>query len=104
MITSNDIGEKKSLLLLLEIVKLTVIYVKVLKIRGCGFVIYKEELDIVLNSTKLNRQSLWPNNFEKQKVHLVLNVFDEKVVAPLEQKDCPETACFLKKVIRMWRF
>ena len=55
--------------------------------------IYKEELGM-LKSTKLNRQSLWPNNFEKQKVQ---NVFDEKVVAHLEQKDCPETTCFLKK-------
>ena len=58
----------------------------------------------MLKSTKLNRQSLWPNNFEKPKVHLVLNVFDEKVVARLEQKDCPETACFLKTLSECGNF
>ena len=98
-IRNNWVSEKSQTLKLFDFESSTYIYAKWKDTVD----IYKEELDIVLKSTKLNRQSLWPNNFEKQKVHLVLNVFDEKVVARLEQKDCPETACFLKIIIRMWK-
>ena len=67
--------------------------------------IYKDDIqeEVLVKSTKLNRQSLWPNNFEKQKVYLVLNVFSEKVVARLEQKGNFGTATFIKFVLKMWQ-
>ena len=68
--------------------------------------IYKEDLekDVLLKDNKLNRQSLWHNNFEKQKVHLLLNMFDDKVVARLEQKGCMGMSIFFKCVLRCGNF
>ena len=45
--------------------------------------IYTSELESDIKGTKLNHTTLYPNNFEKQKVHLVVNVFNEKTCAVL---------------------
>ena len=45
---------------------------------------YKAELESDLKQTKLDCVTLHPNNFEKQKVYLVFNVFNEKTVAVLD--------------------
>ena len=64
--------------------------------------VYKEESNNMLKLTKLDHQTLWPNNFEKQKVHLVCNVFNEKTCAVLQQKKYGDTSIFINCVTRMW--
>ena len=41
-------------------------------------------------------------NFEKQKVSIVLNIFNEKTVAALMLRKCDDTAVFVEHVTRMW--
>ena len=48
-------------------------------------IIYKKEQSSMLKDTKLDHCSLFPNSFERQKVSLVLNVFNEKTVAALNK-------------------
>ena len=65
--------------------------------------IYKEETEGILRETKLDYTTLHPNNFEKQKVQLVVNVFNAKTVAKLKEKtDMVGTYTFIKLVTRMW--
>ena len=40
--------------------------------------IYKDEASNFIKTTKLDYATVFPNNYEKQKVSLVLNVFNEK--------------------------
>jgi hypothetical protein len=65
--------------------------------------IYNSELESDLKITKLDYITLYPNNFEKQKVHLVCNVFNDKTYTVLDGKSGMEgTAKFVKLVTRMW--
>ena len=65
--------------------------------------IHKAELESDLKETKLDYTTLHPNNFEKQKVRLVVNVFNDKTCAVLDRKPGMEgTAKFVKYVTRMW--
>ena len=64
--------------------------------------IYNEEVSKPIKRTKLDYQPLYPNNFEKQKVSLVLNVFNEKTAAALKQSKFNDTALFIEKIMRMW--
>ena len=65
--------------------------------------LYKEETEGMLRETKLDYTTLHPNNFEKQKVQLVVNVFNEKTVAKLKTKKGMEgTYKFVQLVTRMW--
>ena len=64
--------------------------------------IYKEEMDNSVKRTKLDYQTLYPNNFEKDKVSLILNVFHEKTVTALKQKKLYDTAIFIEKVMKIW--
>ena len=64
--------------------------------------IYTEEVNKPIKRTKLDYQPLYPNNFEKQKVSLVLNVFNDKTVAALKQSKFNDTALFIEKIMRMW--
>ena len=59
-----------------------------------------EESDLKL--TKLDQQTLFPNNFEKQKVHLVVNVFNEKTCVALAQMQMEGTKIFVENVTKMW--
>ena len=52
--------------------------------------------------TKLNHATLYPTNFEKQKVSLATNVFNEKTVAFLELNGYKDTAIFVKAVTELW--
>ena len=64
--------------------------------------VYKSEEKSILKLTKLDHRTLFPNNFEKQKVSLVCNVFNEKTCVVLEQKGMKDTANFVRNVTRMW--
>ena len=66
--------------------------------------VYKEETESgILRETKLDYTTLHPNNFEKQKVHLVVNIFNERTVAKLEgRKGMEGTYTFVKLVTRVW--
>ena len=65
--------------------------------------LYKSELESDLKLTKLDYKTLHPNNFEKQKVHLVCNVFNEKTCAALIGKEGKEdTLKFVQYVTKMW--
>ena len=65
--------------------------------------LYKSELESDLKLTKLDYKTLHPNNFEKQKVHLVCNIFNEKTCAALIGKEGEEgTLKFVQLVTKMW--
>ena len=64
--------------------------------------IYKSEEISDLKLTKLDYRTLYPNNFEKQKVSLVYNVFNEKTCIALEQQKKTGTENFVKNVTRLW--
>ena len=50
--------------------------------------IYKEETDSsMLKEIKLNYTKLHPNNFEKQTVYLVVDIFNARTVAKLEDSE-----------------
>ena len=46
--------------------------------------VYADECNSTIKQTKLSHAALYPTNFEKQKVQLVCNVFNEKTVVALE--------------------
>ena len=65
--------------------------------------IYKSESGgSCLTNTKLDHQTLYPNNFEKQKVHLVVNVFNEKTCVALDQRKMYGTYKFVDNITKMW--
>ena len=51
----------------------------------------------------LDYSALYPNNFEKQKIQLVANVFNEKIVARVKLNGMSDTALFVELVTRMWK-
>ena len=61
--------------------------------------IYESEMKSIIKLTKLCYASLYPTNFEKQKVNLAVNIFNEKTVAVLSDKD---TQVMVKNVTKMW--
>ena len=61
--------------------------------------IYKNEAPCPIKQTKLSYATLYPTNFEKQKVSLAVNVFNEKTVAVLSEK---ATGVMVKNVTKMW--
>ena len=64
--------------------------------------IYNEDVSHLIKRTNLDYKTLYPNNFEKRKVSLVLNVFNEKTIAALMQKSLNDTALFVKNIMRTW--
>ena len=50
----------------------------------------------------MNGPTLYPNNFEKQKVSLACNVFNEKTVVALKLRKMDDTATFVEHVTKMW--
>ena len=64
--------------------------------------IYKSEEHLIIKSTKLNYATLFPTNFQKQKVCLATNVFNEKTVAELSSHGYSDTATFVEQVTRLW--
>ena len=61
------------------------------------------ESEGVVKETTLSFAALYPTNFEKQKVSLALQMFNEKRVTALELQDSKETARFVQLVLRMWK-
>ena len=64
--------------------------------------IYDSEKDSMLKNTKLTHATLHPTNFEKQKVSLAMNIFNERTVAALESKGFKDTAIFVETVTNLW--
>ena len=64
--------------------------------------IYHDECNSIIKETKLLYAALYPTNFEKQKVQLACDIFNEKTVAALEKINFVDTAIFVKMVTRMW--
>ena len=62
--------------------------------------IYNEEVGLPIKETKISYSALYPTNLEKQKVSLVLKIFNEKTVAALKEKQ--ETKVFVENVTKMW--
>ena len=65
--------------------------------------IYNLKREGIGKSTGLNFVTLFPNNFEKQKVSLALNIFNEKTVAALRQEKREETGRLIELVVCMWK-
>ena len=64
--------------------------------------IYNNEKDHITKRTLLNLATMYPTNFDKQKVQLTLNVFHEKTVAVLTENDeYNGTKTFVRLVTRM---
>ena len=64
--------------------------------------IYKEERESYVKETRLSYTVLFPNNFEKQKVQLACDLFNEKTVAALKKRGLISTALFVNMVSRVW--
>ena len=64
--------------------------------------IYNKECQSLPTHTTLTYSALHPTNFEKQKVSLALQVFNEKTVTMLKIHGFKETARFCELVLRMW--
>ena len=64
--------------------------------------IYKIENDSLCKLTKMNYPTLYPTNFKKQKVPLVLHISNEKAAAFLDFKGYNDTAIFVKAVTTLW--
>ena len=60
--------------------------------------IYKLEENLIVKSTKLN----YPTNFDKQKVSLAMNIFNEETVASLFLHKLDDTAIFVQAVTKLW--
>ena len=61
--------------------------------------IYDDEMKSPIKRTRLSYAALYPTNFEKQKVSLASNVFNEKTVAVLSGKT---TQVMVQNVTKMW--
>lgn len=61
--------------------------------------IYNTEMKSLIKQTRLCHAALFPTNFEKQKVKLVTDVFNEKTIAALADKT---TQIMVKNVTKMW--
>ena len=60
--------------------------------------ICRDEAESYIKNTKLNHASLYPTNFDKQKDHLVCNIFNEKTSTEIRCRGKIDTALFVKAV------
>ena len=63
--------------------------------------IYKSETKLIVKQTRLNYATIYPTNFDKQKVLLTFNVFNEKTAAVLKIDGANSTEAFVRLVTRM---
>ena len=61
--------------------------------------LYNTEIDSLIKRMNLCYAALYPTNFEKQKVNLAANIFNEKMIAVLNGKS---TQVMVKNVTKMW--
>ena len=64
--------------------------------------LFRDEEDSAIKLTNLTYATIYPTNFDKQKVKLTINVFHEKTVAALKIKQFEDTSIFVEQVIRLW--
>ena len=64
--------------------------------------IYKKESEGIVTVTTISYAALYPTNFDKQKVSLALQIFNEKVPPLLRQQGAHETARFVELVVKLW--
>lgn len=62
----------------------------------------KENGMLVRSAPHLKHASLYPDNFERQKVNLVVDVFNEITVAALSKSGYKGTAYFVKVILMWW--
>ena len=65
--------------------------------------LYEKEKLSSIRRTRLSPSALNPSSFERQKVSLTLQVFDDKTVAALVQDRKHDTAAFIYHILRMWK-
>lgn len=65
--------------------------------------IYEGEKLNVVNRAGLTFEAVYPGPVDRQKVHLMAKVFDDKIVAALRHSNFSETANFLDLFIRCWK-
>ena len=63
--------------------------------------IYESEKHLIVKRTKLDYATIYPSNFDKQKVQLTMNVFNEKTIAVLKEMDKEGTTIFVEQVTRL---
>lgn len=71
------------------------------KFSDLTFLYNKEKNSIVKKAYKLNYKSVNPTNLERQKVHLVDNIFHHSTIASAKDENLHDTAHFLE-IIRNW--
>lgn len=64
--------------------------------------IFLREKDLIVRQTKLTYSTVYDTNFDKQKVDLMLNLFNEKTAAVLELDGLHVTAKFVIHVSRLF--
>lgn len=55
-----------------------------------------------MNKTKLYHETLYPDKFKRQKVPLVINVFNKKTEAALKMHKYNKNSIFVNQVILLW--
>ncbi len=65
--------------------------------------LYEKELGHSVKRVFLSQRALRPSSFEKQKVQLAVQVFNDKTVAALAQDVKSATAAFVYHVTRLWK-
>jgi hypothetical protein len=63
----------------------------------------KSEKESVVRLTELSQASCYPSPLQRQKVSLVLKVFNEKTVAALRLRGKEATAAVLESVLNLWK-
>lgn len=65
--------------------------------------VYKKEKENIVRRTRLSYESCYPDNIQKQKMSLALQVIDEKVVAALYQDGLCDTARVVEFILKFWK-
>lgn len=65
--------------------------------------LYKSESQNPLKRVNLTSAAVDPSIFDRQKVSLALQVFNDKTIAALSQDGKEDTACFIFFINRMWK-
>ena len=64
--------------------------------------IYNSERELYIKETKLDFATIFPTNFDKQKVQLTVNVFNEKTSAVLRKRGNIGTAVFVENITKLF--
>ena len=65
--------------------------------------LYKKEGKKLVKKVPIDYQTLCPNNFGKQNVQLVVNIFNEITIEQLEHHGKKDTARFVSLITRTWK-